>query len=60
MSSAERKELLDKIWYGLQIAERKMLHDKASRNEDVIVCGADGVIRHIPAKEVIANNPMFQ
>ena len=36
--------------YGLEIAEREMLKEKARNNEDVIVCGDDNVIRHIPAK----------
>ena len=29
-------------------------------NQDVVVCGADQVIRRIPAKQVIADNPIFQ
>jgi hypothetical protein len=33
---------------------------KALRNQDVIVCGEDHVIRRIPAKQVIADNPIFQ
>ncbi|MCH5309028.1 MAG: hypothetical protein J1E58_04125 [Prevotella sp.] len=54
------KEFSEKLKYGLELAEKRMLQEKALRNEDVIVCGADTIIRRIPAKEVIANNPIFQ
>lgn len=54
------KEFSEKLKYGLELAEKRMLQEKALRNEDVIVCGADNIIRRIPAKEVIANNPIFQ
>lgn len=36
MSNDERKELSRKLHYGLALAERKMLEEKALRNEDVI------------------------
>ena len=35
-----------------------MLQEKALRGEDVVVCGEDNVIRYIPAKQVIEENPM--
>ena len=54
------KEFSEKLKYGLELAEKRMLQEKALRNEDVIVCDADNIIRRIPAKEVIANNPIFQ
>ena len=50
MSSTEHKQMVEKITRGLEIAEREMLKAKARNNEDVIVCGDDNVIRHIPAK----------
>lgn len=53
MSAKEYKELMDKIIYGLQVAEREMLEEKAKNNEDLIVCGDDGVIRHVPAKNFL-------
>jgi hypothetical protein len=53
MSSTEHKQMIDKIEHGLQIAEREMLEEKARNNEDVIVCGDDNVIRHIPAKNFL-------
>lgn len=60
MSEKEIRELSEKINRGLEIAEKRMLQEKALRGEDVIVCGNDNIIRRIPAKEVIANNPIFQ
>lgn len=60
MSEQEAKEFFEKVNRGLELAEKRMLQEKALRNEDVIVCGDDNIIRRIPAKEVIANNPMFQ
>ena len=50
MSSTEHKQMIEKIEQGLKLAEREMLEEKARNNEDVIVCGQDRVIRHIPAK----------
>ena len=56
MSDKEAREFTEKLNRGLEIAEKRMLHEKALRGEDVIVCGDDNIIRCIPAKEVIANN----
>ena len=50
MSSTERNQVREKITRGVEIAGREMLKQKARNNEDVIVCGDDNVIRHIPAK----------
>ena len=50
MASTEHNQRGEKITRGLEIAEREMLKEKARNNEDVIVCGDDNVIRHIPAK----------
>lgn len=54
MSEKEIFELQDKIDEGLQLAEKRMLQEKALYDECVIVQSSDGVIRHIPAKQVIA------
>ena len=54
------KELSQKIKIGLELAEKSMLEEKALRGQDVIVCDSDDIIRRIPAKEVIRNNPIFQ
>ena len=59
MSSTEHNQMVEKITRGLEIAEREMLTEKARNNENVIVCGDDNVIRRIPAKQVIADNPIF-
>ncbi|MBP3842110.1 MAG: hypothetical protein J6E29_00545 [Prevotella sp.] len=53
MSSVEHNQMVEKIVHGLEIAEREMLEEKARNNEDVIVCGDDNVIRHIPAKHFL-------
>jgi len=53
MSSTEHNQLIEKITRGLEIAEREMLEEKARNNEDVIICGDDKVIRHIPAKNFL-------
>lgn len=53
MSTKEHKEMIDRIVQGLKIAEREMLQEKAKNNEDLIVCGDDGVIRHVPAKNFL-------
>lgn len=53
MSSTEHKLLVEKIARGLEIAEHEMLNEKARNNEDVIVCGSDNVIHHIPAKKFL-------
>ena len=60
MSDKEVKEFSEKLKRGLELAEKRMLQEKALRGQDVIVCDDDNVIRRIPAKEVIANNPIFQ
>ena len=60
MSNAEHLQMVETITNGLIIAEREMLEEKARNNEDVIVCGDDNVIRHIPAKDLLKNTaPVF-
>lgn len=58
MSEQEIKEFEDKLLIGLQLAEKRMLQEKALRDECVIVQNSDGVIQHIPAKQVIAEHAM--
>lgn len=53
MTYAEHKKMVETITRGLEIAEREMLEEKARNNENVIVCGDDNVIRHIPAKNFL-------
>ena len=60
MSNKEIQEFNEILRHGLEMAEKRMLQEKALRGEDVVVCGEDNVIRYIPAKQVIEENPMFQ
>ena len=58
--SKEYKDLFKKIDKGLALAEKRMLHEKALRDECVVVCDKDNNIQRIPAKQVIAENRIFQ
>lgn len=58
MSEQEIKEFEDKLLIGLQLAEKRMLQEKALHDECVIVQNSDGVIQHIPAKQVIAEHAL--
>jgi len=60
MSDKEYKDLSRKIDKGLELAEKRMLQEKALRGESVVVCDKDNNIRRIPAKQVIAENRVFQ
>ena len=60
MSNKEMKEFSEELKRGLEIAEKRMLKEKALRGQDVIVCDADNNIRRIHAEEVISKNPIFQ
>jgi hypothetical protein len=60
MSNKEIKEFEKKLIYGLTLAEKRMLQEKALREEFVIMQSADGEIRRVPAKQVIAENVIFQ
>ena len=53
MSNKEHQEMIEKITRGLEIAEREMLKEKARNNENVIICGDDNIIRHVPAKNYL-------
>ena len=60
MSNKEIQDFNEKLRRGLEIAEKRMLQEKSLRGQDVVVCGSDQIIRRIPAKQVIAENPIFQ
>jgi hypothetical protein len=53
MSEQEHKAMINRIVYGLQVAERVMLEEKARRGESIIVCDAKGEIRSVPATEYL-------
>jgi hypothetical protein len=54
MSNKEIKEFSEKLKKGLEIAERRMLEEKALRNEDIVVSSDGKEIRYIPARLVLA------
>lgn len=54
------KELSEKIKEGLHLAEKKMLEEKALRDQCVITVDSNNNIIRIPAKQILANNPIFQ
>ena len=60
MSNKEIEDFNEKLRRGLELAEKRMLQEKALKNQDVVVCASDQIIRRIPAKQVIAENPAFQ
>ena len=60
MSNKEIQEFNEKLRKGLELAEKRMLQEKALRGQSVVVCDADNNIRKIPAIQVIAENPIFQ
>ncbi len=60
MSDKEIKEFIEKLDAGLKLAEKQMLQEKALHNETVVVYSEGGEIQYIPAKQIIAENVMFQ
>ena len=55
MSDKEIAEFGEKLKYGLDLAERRMLEEKALHGQDIVVCDIDGNIQRIPAQQAIAN-----
>ena len=60
MSDKEVKDFIEKIDAGLKLAEKRMLQEKALRNENVVVYTEKQGIQHIPARKIIAENVMYQ
>ncbi len=60
MLNKEVQDFNEKLRKGLELAEKRMLQEKALRNQNVVICDADDNIRYVPAKQVIADNPIFQ
>lgn len=60
MSDNEIKEFVEKLDAGLKLAEKRMLQEKSSRGENVVIYTEDKGIQHIPASQVIADNNVFQ
>ena len=53
MSNKEIKDFTSKLEDGLQIAERRMLEEKALHGEDIIVSSDGKTIERIPAKQLL-------
>ncbi|MBR1484708.1 MAG: histidine kinase [Prevotella sp.] len=49
------KDFTRKLEAGLQLAEQRMLQEKALRGETIVVSTAEGKIEHVPAREVLAS-----
>ncbi len=60
MSDNEIKEFVEKLDAGLRLAEKRMLQEKSSRGENVVIYTEDKGIQYIPASQVIADNNVFQ
>ena len=58
MSEQEIKEFEEKLTAGLQLAEERMLQEKALHDECVVVQTMDGTIQHIPAKQAMSSLAM--
>lgn len=53
MSEKDFKRLDEQIDYGLKIAEREMLEEKARRGENVIISDSHGQIHSVPASNYL-------
>ena len=53
MSDKEAKIFSEKLKQGLELAEKRMLEEKARRGEDIIVSSDGMTIKRIPAQQVI-------
>ena len=60
MSNKEIAEFGEKLQYGLDLAERRMLEEKALHGEAIVVCDADNNIHRIPASEALKKLPAIQ
>lgn len=49
------KEFLERLNKGLELAEKRMLSEKAQRGEDVIIYTEEKGIHRVPAKEILAS-----
>ncbi len=53
MSDKDIQEFAERLQYGLDLAERRMLEEKALHGQDIVVCHTDGTIHRVPAAEAI-------
>ena len=54
MSNKEVRDFSEKLKQGLELAERRMLQEKALRGEDLILSSDGKTIQRISAKKLIA------
>lgn len=57
MTNKEIKEFSEKLKRGLEMAERRMLEEKAQHGEDIIVSSDGETFQRIPAKQLIEYTP---
>ena len=57
----ENDDFLAKIEFGFRLAARRLYQQRAEKNETVVIC-EDGVIKHVPAKQILAeqNTPQME
>ena len=60
MSNKEIQDFAEKLNYGLALAERRMLEEKALHGEDIVVCTTEDIIQRIPASEALKKLPSIQ
>lgn len=53
MSNKEIMDFHEKLKCGLEVAERRMLEEKALHNEDIIVSSDGKTIERIPARQLL-------
>ena len=53
MSDKEIIDFTERLQYGLDIAERRMLEEKALHGQKIVVCTDDGEIKQVSAKKAI-------
>ena len=53
MSNKEVRNFTRKLETGLKLAERRMLEEKALRNETIVVSSSEGSFQYISAKEAL-------
>ncbi len=42
-----------KLEFGLKLAYRRFYEQAAANNEEVVICGDDGIVKHVPAKQIL-------
>ncbi|MBR5029220.1 MAG: hypothetical protein IKX51_08370 [Bacteroidales bacterium] len=53
MSDKEIIDFTERLHHGLDIAERRMLEEKALHGQKIIVCSKEGKICQIPARKAM-------